>query len=258
MGNSLKSKEKISIFIGIIIAALFIIVSILFRTVFFGSLDGLNVWISLLSIIGLIDTIAIAIAEFRKSKEISRATFIVELNQTFIENEQYKRVYDALQNCLDNKCRHINSGCICDKECMLDIDKSIISNYLTFFETLYILIQRGVVSYDIVDDLFAYRFFLVVHSKLVQQKKLIPQPENFRNIFNLEKEWIQYRIMVGKTKEEEYNKAKKYYKKILNNEAIDANKWPNIYCMRPLEALDETIKKNKNAHKYSKCVNTRR
>jgi hypothetical protein len=64
--------------------------------------------------------------------------------------------------------------------------------------------------------------------------------------------------MVGKTKEEEYNKAKKYYKKILNNEAIDANKWPNIYCMRPLEALDETIKKNKNAHKYSKCVNTRR
>ena len=253
MGNNLNSKEKISIIIGIIIAASFIILSILFRTVFFGSLDGLNVWISILSIIGLIDTIAIAIAEFKKSKEISRATFIVELNQTFIENEQYKKVYDALQNCLDNKCQHISSGSVCDNECMLDIDKSIISNYLTFFETLYILIQRGVVTYDIIDDLFAYRFFLVVHSKLVQQKKIIPQPENFINIFRLEHEWIEYRIKVNKMTRANYNSAKDKYYTILHGtgNAVDTNEWRDVYCMRPLEAIVDT-------DKYSKWISTRR
>lgn len=252
MENNLNNKRKISIIIGIILAMAFIIASFLLRSVFFGSLDGFSTWISLLSIIGLIVTIAIAIAEFKKSKEISRATFIVELNQTFIENEQYKKVYDALQNCFDNKCQHISSGTPCNNECMLDIDKSIISNYLTFFETLYILIQRGVVTYDIIDDLFAYRFFLVVHSKLVQQKKIIPQSENFINIFRLEHDWIEYRIKVKKITRSNYDSAKEKYYTILHGtgNAIDANEWRDVYCMRPLEALIDP-------EKYSKWISQR-
>ena len=58
MKNNLNKKEKIFVVIGIIGIIAIITASIIFHSLFFGSLDGFNTWISLLSIIGLIATIA--------------------------------------------------------------------------------------------------------------------------------------------------------------------------------------------------------
>ena len=72
-----------------------------------------------------------------------------------------------------------------------------ISNYLTFFETMYLLLQERVIEIETLDDLFAYRFFIAVHNETIQKEKIIKTPYNFRNIFLLEKEWMEYRKRKG-------------------------------------------------------------
>lgn len=157
--------------------------------------------ISVLEAIGLIISLIIAIKQLSDSKEITRATFLIELNKSFVENQDYLDLYNMLQNCLDNCCKcgnKCNNSKDLNEPCNLNILKGQISNYLTFFETVYILQKNGVISFSVIDDLFAYRFFLVVHSKIIQQMKIKAQPQNFRNIFCLENEWMEWRKKHGK------------------------------------------------------------
>ena len=234
------NKRKLMV---LVIALVFLLIimtsSTLLRNYFFNSYDGVSLWITLLEVIGVLGTIIIAVMQLRDSKEISRATFIVELNRTFVENSDYTEIYNALQNCLDRKCDYCKEEGCDPTHCEIHFEKSKISNYLTFFETIYILYKKEVISFDIIDDLFAYRFFLAVHSRLIQQEKLIPQPYNFKNIFLLENEWIDYRIKHGKHTREEYEEACKTYRKALesNGEQPDEVKWKNVYMARPLKAI---------------------
>lgn len=158
--------------------------------------SAVSIIISSVETILLLVSLVIAIAQLYDSKEISRGNFITELNKSFVENDDYTCVYNHLQNCKDDCC-DCGTKC-CDRlkitaDCNLDLTKGQISNYLTFFETIYILNKRKVIDFDILNDLFAYRFFLAVHSKIVQQKKLKIQPQNFKNIFCLEYLWLKYR-----------------------------------------------------------------
>ena len=147
-------------------------------------------------IISIIVSLVLALRQLRESTKIARATFITNLNKAFVENKEYTEIYNALQSCLDKECE---SQPKCDRpddssvDCKLSYPKGQVSNYLTFFETIYILYKSGVISFAIIDDLFAYRFFLAVHSKFIQQKKLKLQPQNFKNIFCLEYEWLRWR-----------------------------------------------------------------
>lgn len=162
--------------------------------------NTISIFVSALEMIGLMITAVIAVYQLNESQEIARATFISELNKSYVENPEYVSLYNYLQKCFDGECPHKNE-CILDGKCRMGDPqpqgggflKSTVSNYLTFFETIYLLNERGVLGLDVIDDLFAYRFFLAVHSKFFQQEKLIAQPENFINIFCLEKEWIEYR-----------------------------------------------------------------
>jgi hypothetical protein len=161
----------------------------------FGSSNP-EVFISLVSSAVLIITAIIALRQLNVSKEIARATFVMELNKSFVENSSYIELYNFLQTCYDGNCTQkcVNKVSVVDTDlCNSNITKGTISNYLTFFEAIYILKKSGAVDFELLDDLFAYRFFLVVHSKLVQQEKLSPQAENFANIFRLEYEWLNYR-----------------------------------------------------------------
>lgn len=169
----------------------------------------LDLFLHLAEIIGVLIALIFTFQELIASKEISRANFIVGLNQSYVENEEYMQLYNFLQKEYEfhsrNPAENVESTAP-DSAGKTDslpgekdlISKGCISNYLTFFETIYILYQRGVISFDIIDDLFAYRFFLAAHSGFVQKQKLLDQPENFKNIFMLEKEWLEYRKAIGK------------------------------------------------------------
>lgn len=108
-----------------------------------------------------------------------------DLNSTFVSNEDYKRAYTLFENY--------------DFENLPDIDLENIhlSNYLTFFEVFQLLIERGTLSIDMLNDLFGYRFFIAVHNPYVQRKKLVNAPENFKNLYKLEKAWVEYRKKRG-------------------------------------------------------------
>ena len=179
----------LTIIIGI---ALFVTMISLIESLLKFSSDTISLVVSTLEAGGLIVSLFIAIQQLSDSKEIARADFLVELNNSFINNEGNLQLYTALQDCVDNKCCHKNS-CGTEGKCVVDLPKVVVSNYLTFFETVYLLICNGVITLEMIDDLFAYRFFLAIHSEFVQQQKLATQPENFKNIFCLEYKWLKYR-----------------------------------------------------------------
>ena len=189
MKKETKRKVGISVFCIIIIAFLVIIFPSIRTWLGVSKKTLISIVISAVESVGVMVSLIIAIRQLGGSKEIARADFLVELNCAFTESLGNIRLYTALQDCLDGKCKHKVEG----ECCRLEIAKIDVSNYLTFFETIYLLERNGVISFEMIDDLFGYRFFLAVHSKYVQQVKLATQPENFKNIFCLEYEWLQYR-----------------------------------------------------------------
>jgi len=203
-----KSKAK-KILLFIVIPVLLIsIIIVIFHIIkgFTGSgrdSQMISFIVSSIETFGVVISLIIAICQLTDSKEIARATFITEINRSFVENKLYMKLYDAFQCCYDGTCKY--SHC-CTGDCQLKYPKSYVSNYLTFFETIYLLTQNNVISFDLIDDLFSYRFFLAVHHKFVQQTKLQVQPQNFKNIFILEKQWFEYRKKHGKNIDGVYSK----------------------------------------------------
>lgn len=118
------------------------------------------------------------------SKRLQEADFILNLNQLFTSNEHYAEMYKKLEKMNETKEK-------------LEIERIEISNHLTFFETIYLLLKKNTLTIEILDDLFAYRFFLAVHNEVIQEIKLVASPYNFRNIYRLEKLWIDYRKKQG-------------------------------------------------------------
>ena len=189
---------------------LILVVGILCYLVFVKS-PQLGTVVSIISSGGLIITAIIALRSLSIQKEIAhgsieiaRATFIVKLNKTWVENSEYSELYGSFQRCIEHQEiePHKSENC---KDCNNGLERVKVSNYLTFFETIYILYKRGVIDFEILDDLFAYRFFTAVHNSHFVREKLKQQPYNFINIFCLEYEWLKYRKKIGKGDEDKKN-----------------------------------------------------
>ena len=204
MEKSNKRKLLLALILVLVVAPI-VVFHLWTKTKGIDLLVALPIELQYAEIAGILVTIIFSIQEFKGSKEIARGDFIMELNKSYVENPKYMEIYTILQDKLDGKGDKTNQ-----------ITKAEISNYLTFFETIYLLEKNGVIDFKIIDDLFAYRFFLAVHSGVFQREKLGAQPKNFKNIFKLEREWMDYRASIGKDKEER-----------------DPNK-PNVYIDNPL------------------------
>lgn len=149
--------------------------------------------IGILSLIVSLVSAILIIVQLKEAGNIQEAEFIVNLNQSFVENEDYAKVYTELEKS-DNK-GHLEA----------DVSRIQISNYFTFFETIYLLLEQGTIRMKVLDDLFAYRFFLAVHNEKVQKEKMVTSPYNFRNIYYLEEIWRNYRKKAGITIYKDYN-----------------------------------------------------
>lgn len=140
--------------------------------------------IALLSFIVAVASVFAIVLELKVSGAVQEAEFILHLNQAFVENPNYAKVYTELEESKTESRKP-------------DLTRSEVSNYLTFFESVYILLRKQAIDIRNLDDLFAYRFFLAAHDKTIQEIKLVESPYNFRNIYCLEKIWIQYRKEKG-------------------------------------------------------------
>ncbi len=143
--------------------------------------DYLDKMLALMSLVVSALSAYFIVIQLKGEKAISEADFLVNLNQTFTSDAGYARVYTELEKELS------------DPPQKPQLSRIEISNYLTFFETIYLLIEEGVLDISAINDLFSYRFFLAVHSNCIQDMKLVKEPFNFRNIYRLEKKWMDYR-----------------------------------------------------------------
>ena len=153
--------------------------------------------IQIASLLSAVIGVILLAVEISQSRKITEADFIADLNASFVTNEDYKRAYTMFENY--------------DFENLpdLDMENIHISNYLTFFETFQLLLESETLSMRQLNDLFGYRFFLAVHNPYVQRQKLVKSPENFVNLYRLEREWIKYRKARGlKIYHEEYSLEK--------------------------------------------------
>jgi len=134
----------------------------------------------LVSVTAVIGALAIWF-EIRRSKEIAQGEFVLTLNNSYSGNKDIKELY-----------RKLISG-----EPLSEDDLPNIVEYLTFFETIYLLLKRDVVKMDVINDLFAYRFFLAVNNPDIQRLELVKDDQYYRNIFRLDHLWHQYRFKNG-------------------------------------------------------------
>ena len=77
----------------------------------------------------------------------------------------------------------------------LQADELLLFSALNFFEKVQLLVQNGSVELKSVDRLFAGRFFLIVHSPLVQSLVLLNQSyiHYFTTVAELYQRWYSYR-----------------------------------------------------------------
>ena len=143
--------------------------------------------------------------EMSETQRLEEAEFITSLNDKFLENEECKKVfayaiYEANARQLEEMERagqraeeeeHRRLLRIVEEEPAVPAQIDI-SGYLTFFESIFLLLKGNVISWDVVNELFKYRFFAGVHSDFIQKERLVRLPQNFKNIYYLEALWMQY------------------------------------------------------------------
>lgn len=146
------------------------------------------------TIITMITAIIGAVAlfiQFKKNKDVNQAEFIINYGKYFYEvnetNEIEKKLeyYEEKPNIFEEK------------------DRIGIVKALVWCEGLSVLIQKNVIDLDLIDNLFSYRFFTIVHNPYIQKTELIPYMEYYKGIFALHKIWCDYKkrtnqIILGK------------------------------------------------------------
>lgn len=120
--------------------------------------------------------------QLKKNKEINEAQFVIEIFEQF-------RSHNLLLNRLnpyEERDKDLN------KE-----DKSKIVSLLGFYESIYYLLNKNVISWDTINNSFGYTFFSLVHHEYVQESELSTYSEYYRTIFKLHKIWVKYRKSIN-------------------------------------------------------------
>ena len=152
----------------------------LFSTLF---LD--EVWGSRVSEIVTISTAIIgAVAlffQFKRDKEINQANFILEFWKSFSENEKLQKIM--------LKCDHMR---LTGENTFNEDDYFDIVTYAQWLETLSSLINRNIVNFSVIDDMYNYLFFIFVNNKYIQEVELVPSQKFYKGIYKAHADWIKY------------------------------------------------------------------
>lgn len=145
-----------------------------------------------------------------RQNDIAEATFIMQHNQAFIQDENMSDV----QHLLEEQSFYGRNDEIINAD-----NRQHFVNYLVHLEGLAPLIIEGILNLEHIDDLLSYRFYLAVNNKEVQEKELKPFADYYRGCFKIYKIWTEYR-------------KKKGYSILLEDSSLD--KWDkfNIYSKR--------------------------
>lgn len=133
-----------------------------------------------LAVGGLVGALVI-LYEVRLTKRIAQAEFIRDLNDGFTSNDR-----------IDELWRKLLLG-----ESITASDRHLVSTYLTFFETVHLLLKRDVIDFGLIDDLFRNRFFTAVGNTGIQGIALLRDGSAFTNIHLLIRNWRDHLLAAG-------------------------------------------------------------
>lgn len=121
------------------------------------------------------------IYEVRLTKRLAQAEFIRDLQSGFAGDDNIGAIWTKLLL----------------KQDVTPADRPMVSSYLTFFETLHLLADRGALDLGLADDLFRNRFFTAVGDKGILETALVKEAGSFANIHNLIAMWHGYLLSNG-------------------------------------------------------------
>lgn len=177
-------KNKVSTYVVFIVLAIIAVYSCFSRSIF------KQIMIVLISLIGAIAVIM----QLKASADISRAEFIINLQEVYTSNDGFINLFEK---CWENYLGEITPQ---ELENYLKENKEALVSYLTFFESLYLMLNQGVLKMSIVDDLFGRRFFIVVNNRTVQKFDLAKNYKYYLNVVDLHKDWTKYRVKIAEKK----------------------------------------------------------
>lgn len=125
--------------------------------------------------------------EIKENHDLASGQFVFDLEQSFESNQDCKELFI--------KCWEFKSR---DNTLDLSSDTTKILNYLTFFESMYVLYMNGAISIKELDDLFGRRFMSIVNNRAIQEIDLVKNYKYYLNIYRLYNVWKKYRIKSGK------------------------------------------------------------
>lgn len=116
------------------------------------------------------------IYEVRLTKRLAQAEFIRELQSGFTSDPNVCALWSKL---------------LLGEE-ITPADRPLISSYLTFFETLQLLLAKNTLDLSLVDDLFRNRFFTAVGNRDILDIALVREAGAFTNIHRLIELWATH------------------------------------------------------------------
>ncbi|MFP4287579.1 MAG: hypothetical protein ACLFRI_07820 [Candidatus Izemoplasmataceae bacterium] len=122
------------------------------------------------------------IYQLNKDHKITNAEFIYNLNNTFSENEDIDYIYKKLKKIRDHLESHLTED-----------DGRLMGDYIMFFEIMDYLVTEKMIAIDMVDEIFANKFFLFINNLDVQNYQLKYTEINMP-IIRLYTKWVNYRI----------------------------------------------------------------
>lgn len=121
------------------------------------------------SIVAIISLIAIWY-QLKKQKDIAEAEFVFSILEAFTTHKDFIEKINPY-NKRDKTLDHTYKG-------------EIVS-FLGFYESLFYLIEKKVITLDFVNNSFGYSFFSLVHNEYVQETEIEPFKEYYSSIFKL-------------------------------------------------------------------------
>lgn len=168
--RALRKKSTVTAIAAVLFGLGLIAINVLWSAAF-------GVFIAVGGVIGAL----MVIYEVRLTKRIAHAEFIRDLQSGFAADQNIGELWRKLLL----------------KEEVTPTDRPLVSSYLTFFETIHLLVNKGVIDLSLTDDLFRNRFFTAIGNRGILDTALISQAGVFANIHDLIETWHAYLLAHG-------------------------------------------------------------
>lgn len=190
----LKNKSQ-----GVILTIIFLFLCII---AIYVCVKNSNVKDVILTLTALIGSFAI-FYQMKRAKDLATGEFILNLQQEFSSDANHSKLFMTCWLEIEKNQDEIVTQTYTENE-YIDYRKDIL-NYLTFFESMYIMVEENVLNIKMLDELFARRFFTIVNNKQIQEIDLITNYNYYINVYKLHAIWKEYRILKDKELFNQFN-----------------------------------------------------